>query len=129
MTGAVTIAASFVTFGAAAPIGAAIGGSRLTALCVKYGAKIRPFIALLVLLDLYGVDDAETRTRFERWADRTKSTGWWEPDADVVDDDIARLLAVETEAILLRSYCTPVLPVFLQSPAYNLAHVRDLIRT
>ncbi|MEV0110688.1 hypothetical protein AB0H42_30735 [Nocardia sp. NPDC050799] len=46
VTGAVTVAASFVTFGAAAPIGAAIGGSRLAALCAKYGAKIKPFIAL-----------------------------------------------------------------------------------
>ncbi|WP_280420246.1 hypothetical protein [Nocardia carnea] len=46
VTAGITVAASFVTFGAAAPIGAAIGGSRLATLCAKYGAKIKPFIAL-----------------------------------------------------------------------------------
>ncbi|WP_197039724.1 hypothetical protein [Nocardia carnea] len=46
VAGGITIAASLVTFGGAAPIGAAIGGTRLTALCVKYGRKIRPFIDL-----------------------------------------------------------------------------------
>ncbi|MBF6349006.1 hypothetical protein IU448_08225 [Nocardia flavorosea] len=46
VTGVVTIAASFITFGAAAPVGAAIGASRLAALCAKYGPKIRPFIAV-----------------------------------------------------------------------------------
>ncbi|WP_327151323.1 hypothetical protein [Nocardia sp. NBC_01329] len=46
ITGAVTIAASFITFGAAGPIGVAIGASRVAALCAKYGPKIRPFIAI-----------------------------------------------------------------------------------
>lgn len=46
VTAAVTVAASFITFGAAGPIGAAIGASRLAALCAKYGPKIRPFIQI-----------------------------------------------------------------------------------
>lgn len=46
VTAGITVAASFITFGAAAPIGAAIGGSRLATLCAKYGAKIKPFIKL-----------------------------------------------------------------------------------
>lgn len=77
------------------------------------------------LLDLYGVTETTRRTEFDRWADRTKSAGWWEPDSDVVEDDIARFLAVETESVRLRMYCTPVLPVLLQSPEYNRAHARD----
>jgi transcriptional regulator with XRE-family HTH domain len=78
------------------------------------------------LLDLYGVDDADRRAEFDRWADGTKAAGWWESDADVVEDYLARFFAVETESVLLRMFCTPVLPTILQSPDYNLAHVHDL---
>lgn len=78
-----------------------------------------------VLLDFYGVRDDRTRARLDRLVTGTKSTGWWEPDADVVDDDAARYLGVETESTLVRMYCTPVLPVLLQSHGYALAHVRD----
>lgn len=46
VTAAVTVAASFITFGAAGPIGAAIGASRVASLCKTYGPKIRPFIQI-----------------------------------------------------------------------------------
>ncbi|WP_459546254.1 hypothetical protein [Nocardia sp. X0981] len=46
VTAGVTVAASLVTFGAAGPIGAAVGASRLGALCIKYGRKIRLFVDL-----------------------------------------------------------------------------------
>ncbi|MFI5721108.1 hypothetical protein [Nocardia sp. NPDC051750] len=46
VTAGVTVAASLVTFGAAGPIGAAVGASRLGTLCIKYGRKIRPFVDL-----------------------------------------------------------------------------------
>ncbi|TCK20754.1 helix-turn-helix domain-containing protein [Pseudonocardia endophytica] len=78
------------------------------------------------LLDLYGVTNARRRKEFDTWADGTKAAGWWESDADVVEDDVARMMAVETESTLVRIYCTPVLPALLQNSAYNLAHVRDL---
>lgn len=78
------------------------------------------------LLDLYGVVDDERRAQFDRWADGTKSVGWWESDADVVDDDVARLMAVETESVLTRIYGTPVIPSLLQNAEYNLAHLREL---
>ena len=78
------------------------------------------------LLNLYGVTDPDRRAEFDEWADGTKAVGWWESDADVVEDDMARMLAVETESVLLRIYCTPVLPALLQTPDYNLAHLRDV---
>lgn len=46
VTAAVSIAASFITFGAAAPIGAAVGAGRVASLCKTYGPKIRPFIQI-----------------------------------------------------------------------------------
>jgi transcriptional regulator with XRE-family HTH domain len=76
------------------------------------------------LLDLYGELDPARRARFEGWAARSKSTGWWEPDADVIDDDVDRYVAFETEAKRVRSYCTPVVPVILQSGDYAVAHAR-----
>jgi hypothetical protein len=77
-----------------------------------------------VLLDLYGVQDEATRRRFDSWATKTKSAGWWEQDADLTDEDEERYLAVETESVLLRMYCTPVLPTLLHTASYNFAHLR-----
>ncbi|MGQ0576960.1 MAG: helix-turn-helix domain-containing protein [Pseudonocardia sp.] len=75
-----------------------------------------------VLLSLYGVEDAATRAQFDAWAAATKSTGWWESDADLVSDDAARLLAVETESVLMRGFSTPVLPAILRTADYHRAH-------
>jgi transcriptional regulator with XRE-family HTH domain len=80
-------------------------------------------VELRALLDLYGLDDPARRAQFEKWASGTKSSGWWEADSDLTDDDFDRLLAVETEAVELRTYCTPVFPAILQTPAYALAHI------
>ena len=73
------------------------------------------------LLALYGVTDDTTRAQFDGWAAATKSTGWWEPDADLTDDDEDRYIATETESATLRMFCTPVLPAILQTPDYALA--------
>jgi Domain of unknown function (DUF5753)/Helix-turn-helix domain len=76
------------------------------------------------LLTLYGVIDEATYAQFDAWATATKSTGWWESDADLTDDDEDRYIATETESALLRMFCTPGLPVILQTPEYALAHIR-----
>ena len=76
------------------------------------------------LLALYGATDEATRARFDDWAAATKSTGWWEPDADLTDDDEDRYIAAETESALVRMFCTPVLPTILQTRDYALAHIR-----
>jgi transcriptional regulator with XRE-family HTH domain len=78
------------------------------------------------LLDLYGESDPIRRARFEEWASRSKSTGWWESDSDLTSDDADRYVAFETEARHVRTYCTPVLPLILQSGQYALAHARAL---
>lgn len=79
-----------------------------------------------ILLQLYGVDDPAVRRRFEGWAQGTKSESWWESDADLTSDDIDRYFAAETEAARIRMYCTPVLPVLLQTRDYAVAHIRAL---
>lgn len=81
-------------------------------------------VEVRALLDLYSVHDEARRAQFEEWATRSKSSGWWEPDSDLTTDDQDRYLAVETEAVHLRTYATPVLPAILQTPAYALSHVR-----
>jgi hypothetical protein len=81
-------------------------------------------VEVRALLDLYGVSDPEQRARFERWAAATKSSGWWETDSDVTTENLDRVLALETESVGVRIYCTPVFPVVLQTPEYALAHVR-----
>jgi transcriptional regulator with XRE-family HTH domain len=77
-----------------------------------------------ILLDLYGVQDEAERARFDKWSAATKSAGWWESDADLMDDDADRYLATETESALLRMFCTPSLPAILRTPASALAHIR-----
>ena len=81
-------------------------------------------VEVRALLDLYGLDDPERRAQFERWTAGTKSSGWWETDSDLTTENLDRMLAVETESVEIRTYCTPVFPAVLQTPEYALAHVR-----
>lgn len=81
-------------------------------------------VEVRALLDLYGLDDPPRRAQFEEWAVQTKSTGWWEADSDLTSDDADRFVAIETESVEIRTYCAPVLPAILQTPAYALAHSR-----
>lgn len=81
-------------------------------------------VEVRALLDLYGLDDPERRAQFDRWAAGTKSSGWWETDSDLTTENLDRMLAVETESVEIRTYCTPVFPAVLQTPEYALAHVR-----
>jgi hypothetical protein len=91
---------------------------------LEHGLGPAKALEVRALLDLYGELDPARRARFEAWAAESKSTGWWESDADVIDDELDRYVAFETEATRVRSYCTPVLPVILQSGDYALAHAR-----
>lgn len=82
-----------------------------------------------ILLDLYGVEDSAVRRRHENWARGTKSDSWWESDADLTSDDLDRYFASETEAASVQIWCTPVLPVILQTRDYAAAHMRILFPT
>jgi Domain of unknown function (DUF5753)/Helix-turn-helix domain len=79
-----------------------------------------------ILLSLYGVEDPSVRRTYEDWARESKSTSWWESDADLTSDDNDRYFAAETEAARVRMYCTPVLPALLQTLDYANAHLRIL---
>jgi hypothetical protein len=81
-------------------------------------------VEVRALLDLYSLADPERRAQFETWAAGTKSSGWWETDSDLTSENLDRVLAVETESVEIRTYCTPVFPAVLQTPEYALAHVR-----
>ncbi len=76
-----------------------------------------------ILLNLYGVQDPDSREQLEHWARDSKAVGWWESDADLTTDDFSRYLAAETEAARVRIYCAPQLPSQLQTPAYARAHI------
>jgi transcriptional regulator with XRE-family HTH domain len=79
-------------------------------------------VEVRALLDLYGLGDSARRAQFEKWTGETKSSRWWEADSDLLDETADRFLAIETESVELRTYCTPVFPAILQTPAYALAH-------
>jgi transcriptional regulator with XRE-family HTH domain len=79
-----------------------------------------------ILMTFYGVEDAGVRDQLENWARGSKSESWWESDADLTTDDLDRYLAAETEAGLVRLFCTPVVPALLQTTDYAEAHIRGL---
>lgn len=77
-----------------------------------------------ILLNFYGVKDANVRFQFENWARNTRAQSWWDADADLASDDMNRYLAAETIAGRIRSFCHPILPALLRTEAYSVSYVK-----
>ncbi|MFI7341788.1 helix-turn-helix domain-containing protein [Streptomyces sp. NPDC050085] len=78
------------------------------------------------LLDLYEVEDAETRTGLETLAREGKRRVWWQPYNDVLTPRYLDYISFEAEASSARSFETTLVPGLLQTPDYARAVIRAL---
>lgn len=75
------------------------------------------------LLTLYGVTDEERRAEVLSWAADAKAQAWWQDDIAGAPDYVNYYIALEAEAAVVQSYCTPVLHTLLQTDDYARAHL------
>jgi transcriptional regulator with XRE-family HTH domain len=84
---------------------------------------VRP-VDLRVLLDLYGIDDQELRTRLRELARNGRERGWWSQYEDALKPVYADYIALEWDASELYAVETALIPGLLQTPAYTEAVIR-----
>jgi transcriptional regulator with XRE-family HTH domain len=72
-----------------------------------------------VLLDLYGVEDAEERQRLEKLARDSNKRGWWLNFQFPTLDRLGDYLSVEADATYIRTWQPVVVPGLLQTPEYT----------
>ncbi|MGX1853953.1 helix-turn-helix domain-containing protein [Streptomyces sp. NPDC055299] len=76
-----------------------------------------------MLLDLYGIEDAEQRQRLERLARNSNKRGWWlnfQFQAPAIDR-LGDYLTLETDATYIRAWQPVFIPGLLQTPEYTKA--------
>ncbi len=78
------------------------------------------------LLDLYEVNDQETRKGLETLAREGKRRVWWQPYNDVLTPRYLDYISFEAEASAARSFETTLVPGLLQTPDYARAIIRAL---
>jgi transcriptional regulator with XRE-family HTH domain len=81
-------------------------------------------VDLRLLLDLYGVKDAEKRAEIEKVAREARQKGWWTRYTNLVDSAYAAYVAVEWDASEIYNVETHLIPGLLQIPEYTQAVIR-----
>ncbi|MEU9333950.1 helix-turn-helix transcriptional regulator [Streptomyces sp. NPDC048290] len=75
-------------------------------------------IEVRLLLDAYGVDDPEVRSKLEELAKHSKSRGWWLEHAAHLRPDYVDHIALEDDATYIREWQPVLVPGLLQTPMY-----------
>lgn len=70
------------------------------------------------MLFLYGVQDARVQERLLRWAREGQQQGWWHDFADLLEEKDLTFVALEAEAVTMRSYEIAVVHGLLQTQGY-----------
>ncbi|WP_330333322.1 helix-turn-helix domain-containing protein [Streptomyces sp. NBC_00536] len=86
---------------------------------------IKPDVVRL-LLDRYGVSDAEKREALAALAQAGTRRGWWQTYKDIISPAYAELIALEADARSLRSYQTQLIPGLLQRVEYARATIAGI---
>ncbi|MFD7711778.1 helix-turn-helix transcriptional regulator [Streptomyces sp. NPDC059786] len=81
-------------------------------------------IEVRLLLDAYGVKDAEVCTKLEELAKHSKNRGWWLEHAAHLRPDYVDHIALEDDATYIREWQPALVPGLLQTPAYAEAITR-----
>lgn len=79
---------------------------------------------LTILLDLYGVGDADQRRRLMDMAREGQRKSWWSDYQDLITAETGRYLGLETAAEQVRSWSVLAVPELLQTADYAEAVVR-----
>lgn len=77
------------------------------------------------LLDLYEVEEAETRDALIKLAKEARKRDWWQPYNDVLSKNLATYIGLESAAESLRIYQPIVVPGLVQTADYARVMVRD----
>ncbi|GAA1924382.1 helix-turn-helix transcriptional regulator [Streptomyces sodiiphilus] len=70
------------------------------------------------LLELYGVTDEERVESYVEMSRQGRKSGWWERHASGLRPAYTDFIALEAEAVGMRSYQPLLIPGLLQTPAY-----------
>ncbi|MEU2602407.1 helix-turn-helix transcriptional regulator [Streptomyces hirsutus] len=85
---------------------------------IESGHATPRVIEVRLLLDAYGVTDAEVRAKLEDLAKHSKNRGWWLEHAAHLRSDYIDHIALEDDAIHIRQWQPALVPGLLQTPAY-----------
>ncbi|MBU6534161.1 helix-turn-helix domain-containing protein [Streptomyces mayonensis] len=86
---------------------------------VESGHVTARVIEVRLLLDAYGVNDPEVRTKLEDLAKHSKNRGWWLEHAAHVRPDYLDHIALEDDATYIREWQQVLVPGLLQTSAYT----------
>jgi len=75
-------------------------------------------VDLRILLDRYGVGDAEHRAYLERLARDSNKRGWWQDYGDTIPPYYADFIGLETDASYIKTWEPTLVPGLLQTPEY-----------
>lgn len=89
-------------------------------------SSVRPEDVSL-LLDAYGVRDAELRQLLDALAGEGARGGWWQEYREVLPSAYRDFITLETDARRARTLETTVVPGLLQTPAYARALTRSVM--
>jgi transcriptional regulator with XRE-family HTH domain len=78
---------------------------------------------LVLMLDLYGVDDPDSRRLFMDLAREGQRKGWWAEFDDLLPAGVGSYLGLEAEAASLRAFQVLVVPGLLRTTEYGRAVV------
>jgi len=79
---------------------------------------------LTLMLDLYGVDDADRRRLFMDLAREGHRRGWWAGFDDLFPASVGNYLGLEAEAATLRAFQVLVVPGLLRTTEYGRAIIK-----
>lgn len=82
---------------------------------------------LLLLLNLYNVQDPEARERFEELARDGRKRGWWHQYTNDLAPEYADYIALEADAVEAFSVEPILIPGLLQTPAYTRSIVESQV--
>ncbi|MCC9707272.1 helix-turn-helix domain-containing protein [Streptomyces sp. MNU76] len=85
---------------------------------IESGLVTARILEIRVLLNAYGEDDPEVRSKLEDLAKRSKHRGWWLEHAAHLRPDYLDHISLEDDATYIRVWAQALVPGLLQTPAY-----------
>ncbi|MFF0964385.1 helix-turn-helix domain-containing protein [Streptomyces sp. NPDC003703] len=91
---------------------------------LESGSVTARVIEVRLLLDAYGIEDLEVRSKLEDLAKHSKKRGWWLEHAEHLRPDYLDHIALEDDATYIREWQQVLVPGLLQTSAYTEAVIQ-----